>query len=102
MESRRAVRNDGWPTSSRVARDGESIWGEKSRRYCSIMGGGGAAFGGAQIVKGGPDGGHHTRGGVRGLVAEVEQQFAIEAADAGGGVGSKAKAVRRGNQSRHQ
>ena len=48
---------------------------------------GGAAFGGVEIVKGSPDGGDHARGGVRGPVAEVKQQFAIETADTGGGVG---------------
>ena len=48
---------------------------------------GSAALVGQEIVKGSADSGDHTRGGVRGFVAEVKQQLPIQSGDAGGGVG---------------
>jgi len=48
---------------------------------------GSAALGDAEIVKGGADGADLPRGRVRRLVAEIEEQFTIEAGGAGGRVG---------------
>jgi hypothetical protein len=48
---------------------------------------GSTTFVGEEIVEGGSNGGNHARGGVRGFVAEVEQQLAIQSSDAGGRVG---------------
>ena len=47
----------------------------------------GAALVGAQIGQGGADGGHHTRLGERRLVAEGQQQVAVDADNPSGGIG---------------